>query len=306
VEQNATKERRQKGLSTSALAKRNELKTAELFGWMESEGWIVRIDGHWSLTDRGREQGGQMQSSERFGTYITWPNGLRWQKNHGVVRRASVQSQTLHNATALVEIINQGVSPNARPLNAGTFNRLLLEAGFLLPNTGELQGWRVSSAGEALGGEQRSTKASIPFVVWPASILDETALARLLRLWQGSLSDSIGMSASHGHGYLSINGLWCKRMALLVAVNTLYLHRVAHQVGARLQGEPALEVDLYLPDHRVVVLISDPRASTDQLKHQHQVESICQGRGLTLWVFSEGEAASLEGQLRHQLKQHSV
>lgn len=60
-------------LSTSLLANHLGISRKELFQQLQEQGFIQREDQKWMLTEKGIQHGGCYQSSEKYGTYITWP-----------------------------------------------------------------------------------------------------------------------------------------------------------------------------------------------------------------------------------------
>lgn len=66
----------EKSLSTTQLAKRQGLKTKDMFGRLLELGFISKEDAGWQLTELGKEKGGVLKESKRFGDYIVWPADL--------------------------------------------------------------------------------------------------------------------------------------------------------------------------------------------------------------------------------------
>ena len=60
-------------LTSSKLAKKLGLKTPELLEKLTSMGYLVEIEGKHSLTDKGKDIGGEFKYSPRFGPYFIWP-----------------------------------------------------------------------------------------------------------------------------------------------------------------------------------------------------------------------------------------
>ena len=63
-------------LTSSKLAKKHKLKTAELIDKLTSIGYLGQHDGKHSLTEKGKEVGGESKYSPRFGPYFIWPEDL--------------------------------------------------------------------------------------------------------------------------------------------------------------------------------------------------------------------------------------
>lgn len=74
VEQGAAK------LSTSKLAKKNKLKTADFLGLLTEKGYLSFVDEVHVLTNTGIEIGGEAKKSKRFGDYLVWPDSLILEK----------------------------------------------------------------------------------------------------------------------------------------------------------------------------------------------------------------------------------
>lgn len=64
-------------ISTSQLAKNLGVTPRELFGKLQSAGWISREGEDWVLTKLGQAQGGEVRKSRQYGDYIVWPPTLR-------------------------------------------------------------------------------------------------------------------------------------------------------------------------------------------------------------------------------------
>jgi phosphatidylserine/phosphatidylglycerophosphate/cardiolipin synthase-like enzyme len=63
-------------LTSSKLAQRNKLKTPELLDKLTSLGYLSFIDGKHSLTDKGKDVGGEFKFSKKFGPYFIWPEDM--------------------------------------------------------------------------------------------------------------------------------------------------------------------------------------------------------------------------------------
>jgi hypothetical protein len=63
-------------LSTSKLARKLGLKTGELTGKLIATGCLEIKSGKPHLTDKGKQAGGELRVSPRFGAYFLWPESL--------------------------------------------------------------------------------------------------------------------------------------------------------------------------------------------------------------------------------------
>jgi len=64
-------------LTSSKLAKKFGLKTPELLENLTSQGYLIEADGKHSLTDKGKDVGGEFKFSPRFGPYFIWPEDFK-------------------------------------------------------------------------------------------------------------------------------------------------------------------------------------------------------------------------------------
>jgi len=63
-------------LTSSKLAKKLKLKTADLMLALVSTGYLTHQDDKYSLTDEGKNNGGEFKYSKRFGPYFMWPEDI--------------------------------------------------------------------------------------------------------------------------------------------------------------------------------------------------------------------------------------
>lgn len=63
-------------LTTSKLAKKLGLKTAELTEKLVASGYLEMIEEKPHLTDKGKAEGGEFRISKRFGPFFVWPDTL--------------------------------------------------------------------------------------------------------------------------------------------------------------------------------------------------------------------------------------
>ncbi|WP_439107317.1 hypothetical protein [Congregibacter sp.] len=152
-------------LSTSALAKRLKLPIQQLFVTLRDYGWIDRRGKSWALTAKGELQGGAYLQSQRFGTYIVWPESL-----------------LEHPLLTAIES-NQRITPGGMQryyphLGARQINRNFAELGLLKLSR---RGLELTSLGERFGGRQeRDEDNGLLLVTWPHEIVDNLVVHREL------------------------------------------------------------------------------------------------------------------------------
>lgn len=68
-------------VTSSKLAKKHKLKTEDFLQLCVTKGYLSFDDGKHSLTDTGKEQGGEFKYSKRFGPYFIWPETLEIERS---------------------------------------------------------------------------------------------------------------------------------------------------------------------------------------------------------------------------------
>lgn len=68
-------------LSTSKLAQKLGMKTAELTEKLVQAGFLETRNGKYFITARGKEAGGEFRMSSKFGPYFIWPENLQFSNN---------------------------------------------------------------------------------------------------------------------------------------------------------------------------------------------------------------------------------
>ncbi len=60
-------------ITSSKLAQKHKMKTSELLDKLASLDYLTQLDGKQTLTEKGKEAGGEFKYSKRFGPYFVWP-----------------------------------------------------------------------------------------------------------------------------------------------------------------------------------------------------------------------------------------
>lgn len=64
-------------ITSSKLAKKNGIKTSELLKKLEAKGLLSEQDGKHTITEKGKDIGGEFKYSKRFGPYFIWPEDIK-------------------------------------------------------------------------------------------------------------------------------------------------------------------------------------------------------------------------------------
>ncbi|MBB1078088.1 DNA repair protein [Rhodoferax sp. 4810] len=60
-------------ITSSKLAQKHKIKTPELLDKLASLDYLTQLDGKQTLTEKGKEAGGEFKYSKKFGPYFVWP-----------------------------------------------------------------------------------------------------------------------------------------------------------------------------------------------------------------------------------------
>lgn len=149
----------EKHLSTTALARLLGKESKELFVLLTGGGWIVKVDNHWQLTEKGKFEGGIYVNHPKYGEYIAWPESVYQHPLFALLPEAPLTATNLGHKLGLP---------------ARLVNLLLAERGWIKKS---VRGWLLTPFGKYLGGQQQESEQSgIPYVTWPETLLDNPRL----------------------------------------------------------------------------------------------------------------------------------
>ena len=218
----------EKHISTTALARQLHKESRELFLLLAHGGWMVKVDNHWQLTEKGKFEGGIYINHPKYGEYIAWPESVQ---DHPLLK-------LLPEAPLSATHIGSKVDLPARLVNL-----LLAERGWIKKN---IRGWLLTSRGKMLGGEQHvGEQSGIPFVTWPESLLENTLFQVVVMQVEGK---------TFPHSKIALSGQVVASQTALVVENWLHLASVHHACNYQLQaGSDVVIVDFFLPDLQLCI-----------------------------------------------------
>ena len=76
AQEESDKELEYSKITSSKLAKKHGVKTGELFKNLVEKGFLSDQDGKHTLTEKGKDVGGEFKYSKRFGSYFIWPKDM--------------------------------------------------------------------------------------------------------------------------------------------------------------------------------------------------------------------------------------
>lgn len=231
-------------LSTTALARQMGKESKELFVLLANSGWIVKVDGRWQLTEKGKFEGGLYVNHPKFGDYIAWPEAVQTHPLLALLPEAPLTASNLGHKLKLP---------------ARLVNRLLAERGWLSKAP---RGWFLAPGGRALGGQQQESEhTGVPFVTWPETLLDEPRL-------------TAAVTQAHGEGgeTPALDGHSVADRGERMIDNWLYLAGVVHARNYQIGSEATPCADFYLPELTLCIEYwradSPPRELAKKLQKQ--------------------------------------
>lgn len=209
-------------ISTTALARLIGKESKELFVLLTSGGWIVKVDNHWQLTEKGKFEGGIYVNHPKFGEYIAWPESIQHHHLLTLLPEAPLSATNLAHKW---------------DIPARLVNLLLAEKGLIRRY---VRGWQLTERGKKVGGQQQEAESGVPFVTWPETLLDDPELITALLQIVGDEQVS-AQPTMDGH---RVNNAMQRRID-----NWLYLTRTIHARDYYLQWDTdSATADFYLPE----------------------------------------------------------
>lgn len=235
-------------VSTTALARKLDIPTQQLFATLRDYGWIKRSADSWVLLPKGEFEGGSYQNSRRYGRYIVWPQTL---DHHPLL--AAIESNQRITAASMRRYYPR--------LHARQINRALAELG-LQHHT--ILGWELTPLGRTLGGQQDESEASgAYYVTWPHEVIDNPIVHRELSRQSDQIpttepsdpSAEPDLFAAPGESLScdGIDGHVLKTPLQMRVCNWLYLAQLAHAYQRALPVEELTYADFYVPDGNVYI-----------------------------------------------------
>ncbi|MCK5805038.1 MAG: glycerol kinase [Lentisphaeria bacterium] len=238
-----------KKISTSALGKLHNRQTREVFSRLLEEGMIAKEGESWKLTAAGEKHGGEYRESKQYGKYIVWPEDLFSNKP------APPPTGPMLSSTKLGERF--GLQPKR-------MNKLLSEIGWIHRG---VKGWQTTDSGRKLGGyEKQHHKTGVPYVLWPANILENRVLVDNVNDTKGVTADTqesppesveakqaAAFREKFEAKYRATDGHFVRSRGELAIDNWLYMSGLVHAYERKLPIEEDVYCDFYLPGGKVYI-----------------------------------------------------
>ena len=293
-------------ISTSALANELEIKSNELFDKLKSFGWIERKNEKWTLTDLGKQKGGQTRSNPKFGEFIVWP------ENISIDNGQQKSNSKLLNATAIGKHFD---------ISSQRFNLLLNELGWIEKT---VAGWRITSLGKTLGGKQFEHETSGgTYVLWPEVVLKNKDILELFEekpTKSNSTTNFIKPDAetvsdfrkTYPAEHRTKDGHYVRSKAELIIDDSLYLWGIPHAYEKKIPNtDENVYSDFHIPSGKgrpKAVYIEYWGLENDEKYNQRKGKKIeiYNSLKLNLIQLNDADIKNIEDALQKYLRQHEI
>jgi hypothetical protein len=297
-------------ISTSALANELDIKSSDLFDKLKTLGWIERKNDKWTLTDLGKQKGGQTRTSTKFGEFIVWP------ENISVDGGQQKDKAKLINATALGKHFN---------ISSQRLNLLLNELGWIEKT---VAGWGLTKLGKSLGGKQFEHETSGgSYVLWPDTVLQNKDLLEQFQetpkekpvskeanaIINKSDTDTVDdFRKKYPAEYRTKDGHYVRSKAELTIDDSLYLWGIAHAYEKKLPNiTENVYSDFHIPSGNgrpKAVYIEYWGMENDEKYNQRKNKKIeiYNELGLSLIQLNDADIKNIEDSLQKYLLQHGI
>lgn len=286
-----------KQISTTALSKKYDITSKEMFLHLTQLGLIEKKGDVWSLTNEGISKGGKFVESKRYGKYITWPENIALNLT---------PNQSLVTSTAIGKRYN---------LSANKVNFLLSEIGWVYKG---LKGWLTTPQGIQQGAVQDEDKKSgVPYVRWPESILENKILQNSAEQMSGvknsnepknnnKSSEEVGFREKFKAKHRSTDGHFVRSKAEMLIDNWLYMAEIVHAYERKLPVEEDVYCDFYIPTGKVYIEYWGYEEDSKYLNRKKQKQDIYEKYGFNLIELTDSDVQNLDDILPRLLLKHGI
>lgn len=296
-------------ISTTALANKLDIRSADLFEKLRGLGWIARKNDRWVLTELGIQKGGQVRNNPKFGEFVVWPESISLDDG-----RQREKAKFL-NATAIGKHFN---------VSSQRLNLILSEFGWIEKG---LAGWTITKLGNNVGGRQFEHEASGgSYVLWPDSILGNKSLVGVFndtsieketskqvlttttaqQQTQTSVSTTNNFREKFEAKHRTKDGHFVRSRAEVIIDDTLYDYGLVHAYEKKVPIEEELYTDFYLPNGKVYIEFWGMESDPKYLERKRTKLEIYKKYDLKLIELDDSDIANLDDHLPKKLLKYGI
>jgi phage antirepressor YoqD-like protein len=284
-----------KQLSTTALAKKRNIESKELFKILSNKKWIYKKDDKWHLTREGRLAGGDTKYNPKFGEYIIWPSNLDYTK--------TIDSKSKLNASKIGEHFN---------ISSQKINLYLSELGWIEKDKG---GWVTTNSGKKNGANQLEAMNGKPYVVWSNEILSNKHLIREI---QGATGDEeyqkVTKSESNSDDFRkkfpanlrTPDGHYVRSRAEILIDDFLYKNGIVHAYERRVNIDEDMYCDFYIPTQKLYIEFWGLEENEQYAERKKKKLELYAKYNLKLIEVNNSDIENLDENLASKLRKHNI
>jgi phage antirepressor YoqD-like protein len=284
-----------KQLSTTALAKKRNIESKELFKILSNKKWIYKKDEKWQLTREGRLAGGDTKYNPKFGEYIIWPSNLDYTK--------TIDSKSKLNASKIGEHFN---------ISSQKINLYLSELGWIEKDKG---GWVTTNSGKKNGANQLEAMNGKPYVVWSNEILSNKHLIREI---QGATGDEeyqkVTKSESNSDDFRkkfpanlrTPDGHYVRSRAEILIDDFLYKNGIVHAYERRVNIDEDMYCDFYIPTQKLYIEFWGLEENEQYAERKNKKLELYAKYNLKLIEVNNSDIENLDENLASKLRKHNI
>ncbi len=288
-----------KKISTSALAKKLQIKKYQLDELLLAANYISKSDDSYQLTDLGKQKGGVILNHPKYGEYIAWDEDME------IPNKLITQGKEFFSATKI------GAKYSLSPQK---INMILSEIGFIEKY---LKGWTITTLGMKNGGVQKeNTKNGVPYVEWAESIFTNSAFVSALEEVMGEAGEKTQTKIDKTKNenfrekfianHRATDGHMVRSKAEMLIDNWLYMAEIVHAYERKLPIEEEVYCDFYIPTGKIYIeywgLENDPK----YLKRKEDKKAIYEKYGFKLIELTDDDIYNLDDVLPKMLLKYGV
>jgi len=243
-------------ISTTKLAKKLSLPKNKLDEILLAAKYVEKSDDGFTLTELGKEKGGELTTDSRYGTYIVWKEDIE------LPNKTITQGKNFVSATVIGKKYN---------ISARKINMILSELGWIEKY---LKGWTISNLGMNNGGVQKeNSNNGIPYVEWTEEIFENKAFKEVIKEVLGDASEDTQKKVNESKAndfrtkfeakHRATDGHFVRSKAEMLIDNWLYMAEIVHAYERRLPIEEEVYCHFYIPTGKVYIefwgLENDPK-----------------------------------------------
>lgn len=293
-------------ISTSTLANELDIKSGDLFDKLKTLGWIERENDKWTLTDLGKQKGGQTRTSSKFGEYIVWP------ENISIDNGQQNEKPKLLNATAIGKYFD---------ISSQRLNLILSEFGWIEKY---ISGWLITKLGKTVGGRQFEHEISgVSYVLWPDAILQNKSLVGIFSDLpseqethktivtstlqpQTQTTNSNNFREKFEAKHRTKDGHFVRSRAEVIIDDTLYDYGLVHAYEKKVPIEEELYTDFYLPNGKVYIEFWGMESDPKYLERKKIKLEIYKKYDLKLIELDDNDISNLDDHLPKKLLKYGI